>query len=126
MANTFKNDFQKQINSISNQINKGMNYEYCPECGSSDFENDCCENFKDSTQSGFDYISDVLDIQFIVDDDGNCLGARILVAFGGPNIWINTQTKTVEGYWWQDTAFSSYYDDPMDIDGACRELWECK
>ena len=126
MANTFKNDFQQQINSIADQINDGMDYEYCPDSGSSDFENDCCEHFKDNTQSGFDYISDALDIQFIVDGNKEYLAARILVAFGGPNIWINTQTKTVEGYWWQDTAFSSYYDDSMDIDGACRELWECK
>ena len=126
MANTFKNDFEQQINSIADQINDGMDYEYCPDCGSSDFENDCCEHFKESTQSGFDYISDALDIQFIVDGNKEYLAARILVAFGGPNIWINTQTKTIEGYWWQDTAFSSYYDDPMDIDGACRELWECK
>ena len=36
MANTFKNDFKQQINSIANAINDGINYEYCPDCGSSE------------------------------------------------------------------------------------------
>ena len=80
----------------------------------------------DDIISGFDYLQDVLDIQYIVNGNGEYFAARILVAFGGPNIWINTQTKTVEGYWWSDSAFSSYYDDAINIDDACRELWECR
>lgn len=84
------------------------------------------ENLNNSIMSGYDYLNDALDIQYIVDGEGNYIAARILVAFGGPNIWINTQTKTVEGYWWGDSAFASYYDDAMNIDEACNEFWDCK
>ena len=76
--------------------------------------------------SGFDYLSDILDIEYYVNGQGEYLGARILVAFGGPNIWIDTRFERVEGYWWGDSFTQSYYRDEMDIDGACSELWGCR
>lgn len=75
--------------------------------------------------SAFDYLQDALDIEYIVDRDGEYLGARVLVAFGGPNIWINTRTKTVEGYWWSDRAESSF-EDNLGLDDALEELWNCR
>jgi hypothetical protein len=75
------------------------------------------------TQSVYDYLQDVLDIEYIVNSKGEYLGARILVAFGGPNIWINTRTKQVEGYWWGDSCIMSYSRDEMGIDEAVGELW---
>jgi hypothetical protein len=38
----------------------------------------------EENQSAFDYLNDALDIQYIVDGAKNYLGAKILVAFGGP------------------------------------------
>jgi len=75
--------------------------------------------------SAFDYLSDVLDIEYIVNSKKEYLGARILVAFGGPNIWINTRTKQVEGYWWGDSSILSYENDAMDLDSALSELYNC-
>lgn len=76
--------------------------------------------------SGYDYLSDVLDIEYVIASDGStCLGARILVSFGGPNIWINTRTNEVEGYWWGDTARASYNDE-IGIAETIEELWGCK
>jgi len=75
--------------------------------------------------SAFDYLQDVLDIEYIVSSKKEYLGARILVAFGGPNIWINTRTKQVEGYWWGDSCIMSYDQDAMDLDGALSELYNC-
>ena len=74
--------------------------------------------------SGYDYLIDVLDIEYIVNGNREYIGARVLVAFGGPNIWINTRTNTIEGYWWGDKA-SANYSDEIDLDDALRELWEC-
>lgn len=74
---------------------------------------------------GYEYISDALDIEYIVNKDKEILGARILVAFGGPNIWINTRTKQVEGYWWGDSCIMSYDRDEMDIAGAVESIYEC-
>lgn len=75
--------------------------------------------------SAFDYLQDALDIEYIVNAKGEYLGARVLVAFGGPNIWINTRTKTIEGYWWSDKAFASF-DDNLGLDEALEELWNCR
>jgi hypothetical protein len=75
--------------------------------------------------SGYDYLSDVLDIEYIVNSKKEYLGARILVAFGGPNIWINTRTQQVEGYWWGSSSIWSYSEDAMDIDSALEDLYNC-
>jgi len=74
---------------------------------------------------GFEYLSDALDIEFIVNSQREVLGARILVAFGGPNIWINTRTKQVEGYWWSDKFVMSYDNDEIGLDDAIETLWSC-
>ena len=79
----------------------------------------------ENEQSAFDYLQDALDIQYIVDGNKEYLGARILVAFGGPNIWINTQSKQVEGYWWQDKYTESYRSDELGLNEACSELLNC-
>lgn len=74
----------------------------------------------------FDYLQNALDIEYTVSGKGKYLGARILVAFGGPNIWVNTRTQTVEGFWWADRAQAVYRNDWLGLDDACRELWECR
>lgn len=135
MSTETKTDLQKHVDAIAHGIQSGVKYETCPDCHGDldyasfdDVRDPCssCEHYHGLTMDGIHYLSDVLDIQYIVSGAGEYLAARILVAFGGPNIWINTQTKTVEGYCWGDSAFASYYNDEMDIDGACSELWECR
>ena len=76
--------------------------------------------------SAYDYLNDALDIEYIVNGMGEYIAARVLVAFGGPNIWINTRNKTVEGAWWSDSATVSYYNDAIGLDDALQELWECR
>ena len=79
---------------------------------------------EDEPLSAFDYLQDALDIEYIVNSKKEYLGARVLVAFGGPNIWINTRTKTVEGYWWGDSATASFQDN-IGLDEALEELFSC-
>jgi hypothetical protein len=75
--------------------------------------------------TAFDYLQDALDIEYIVNGKGEYLGARVLVAFGGPNIWVNTRTGTVEGAWWSDRAEASFTDN-IGLDDALSELWACR
>jgi len=75
--------------------------------------------------SGYDYLTDALDIQYIISSDKKYLGARVLVAFGGPNIWINTQKQMIEGYWWGDTEYAYYQEDNLDLDSALEEIYNC-
>lgn len=74
--------------------------------------------------SAYDYLEDALDINWILNSDRSYKGARILVAFGGPNIWIDTTTNTVEGYWWGD-KYSARFDDQIGLDEALEELFAC-
>jgi hypothetical protein len=106
------NRLKEQVDSIAFTLTNG-------------FEGYMEENEYGETQTAMDYLQDVLDIQYIVTGSGDYLGARILVAFGGPNIWVDTQKGIVEGHWWGDYAKASF-DDFMDLDGALSELWACR
>lgn len=79
----------------------------------------------DGEFSAFDYLQDALDIEYIVNSKGEYLGARILVAFGGPNIWIDTRRGRVDGYWWAD-SYSTSFKDNLGLDEALAELWACR
>ena len=102
-----KSNLQNHVDSIAHDLDNGLT------------------NEEGEPVHGFDYLEDVLDIQYIVTSEKQYIGARVLVAFGGPNIWINTQTKTIEGYWWDESAFASYYNDEIGLDEALEELWNC-
>ena len=94
-----------------------------------DIERGTWEGFEPTEDSpepnGFDYLSDALDIEYIVNGKREYLGARVLVAFGGPNIWINTRTKTVEGAWWGTHVSAPYHQDSLGLDEALETLWGC-
>jgi len=62
------------------------------------------------------------DIRYLVDSRKRYLGAELLVAGGGPTIWVNTWTKEVEGYWGGDKVTWSFVDN-LDLDGYCEELY---
>ena len=104
------NDLQEQVKHIADEITAGT------------FEHEEAEE-EGRDPNGFDYIRDALDIQYTVSGSKDYLGARILVAFGGPNIWIDTRTKTVEGYWWDGKAEAGYVD-TLNLDDVCCELYE--
>lgn len=117
---------------IAKQIETGEFDRYCEFCGHDEFDMDdggreTCAKCKEEAapQSAMDYLSDVLDIQYIVNGKREYLGARVLVAFGGPNIWVDTQKQLVEGHWWNDSAKVSYSNDGMGLDEALSELWGC-
>jgi len=112
-----KQQLQEMVDNIANNIQHGMTYE---EAGMDHEANDC---EPDDQISGFDYLQDCLDIQYIVTGGSEYLGARVLVAFGGPNIWINTQSELVEANWWGDYAVARIDGDSMGLDEALQELW---
>ena len=64
------------------------------------------------------------DIRYYVDREKQYLGAEILVAGGGPTIWVNTYTGYVEGYWGGDKVLEPFRDE-LDLDGYCEELFGC-
>ena len=68
----------------------------------------------------YDYLQDVYAINYTINSSRDYLGARLLVAGGGPNIWVNTENNCIEGYWGGDEV-SVYYIDNLGLDDAVEE-----
>lgn len=108
---------QRHVEMIARDIEHGLEMEehhdgYDPE-------------YPDELMSGFDYLADVLDIEYILSSDREFKSARVLVAFGGPTIWIDFERKAVDLYWWGDRATAYFNDDAMGVEEALRELFYC-
>lgn len=93
-------------------------------CNAEDAKAQGVEDYTEA--SSMDYLTDVLDIEYIVSSDRTYKAARILVAFGGPNAWINTRTNQLEVAWWSEPV---YRDLPREfceaLDEALEELYNC-
>ena len=67
----------------------------------------------------------VYDIEWITHQDHSYKAARLLVAGGGPNIWVNLQTNTVDGYWGTDKCSWGFVDE-IGLDDYLEEMHGCK
>jgi len=67
----------------------------------------------------------VLDIEWITHNDHKYKAARLLVTFGGPNVWVNLQTNTVDGYWGTDKVHWGFVDN-IGLDDYLEEIHGCK
>ena len=70
------------------------------------------------------FMEGVYDIEWITYQDGRYKAARLLVAGGGPNIWVNLQTNTVDGYWASDKCSWGFVDN-IGLDEYLEELHAC-
>jgi hypothetical protein len=102
-------DVTDQVQHIANMLTNGFGDEL---------------NHDEEEMSAFDYLQDVLAIEYIVNSKKEYLGARLLVAFGGPSIWVDTRKGIVEGFWWGDNATASFVDN-IGLDDALSELFNC-
>ena len=57
-----------------------------------------------------EWMEGVYDVRYLVDREKEYMGAMLLVAGGGPTIWVNTWTKEVEGYWGGDRVTWAFQD----------------
>ena len=84
-----------------------------------------CKDIAEEISAGKENVhkwqEDVYDIEWITFRDRSYKAARLLVAGGGPNIWVNTQTCTVDGYWWGDTCKVPFADN-LGLDEYLEEL----
>lgn len=85
-----------------------------------------CEHEEhDFHATAWDYLEDVLDIQYLVSSQREYLGARLLLSWGGPNTWLDTRSGQVTVYWGSDKATVEV---PLSftgaLDEALAELWE--
>ena len=75
-------------------------------------------------ETASDWMEGVYDIRYIVDREKRYLGAELLVAGGGPTIWVNLESMYVEGYWGGDKVQEPFRDN-LGLDNYCEELYGC-
>ena len=88
-----------------------------------------CKNIAEDITAGkedvHEWMNDVYDIEWITHNDHSYKAARLMVAGGGPNIWVNLQTNTVDGYWGCDKVEHGFIDN-IGLDDYLEELHSCK
>jgi hypothetical protein len=87
----------------------------------------CALDYEPDQMSVYDFIADALDIEVSCGLDREYRSARVMVACGGPNIYIDTARKAVELYWWTDRAEYPISSSAADaLDEAIAEYWEVR
>lgn len=93
----------------------------CPDCGE-------IHDVDDLEALGvWDYMDDVLDIEYRVSGRMELRSVQVMVACGGPNIYIDTGARAVKLFWWGDKA--EFPLDPVACDGIdewAEQLFECR
>lgn len=71
----------------------------------------------------YDYY-EAYSIKYIVDQQGNLADVIILLAGGGPNIWLDTHAQEVQGFWGSTKYTKPIYDYQYIID-YFDEKYQC-
>lgn len=94
---TYEEEFQQNFNKMVDRIADTL--EDIKDNGFYEFEDD-------NDEDGRYYFDDIYNLDVIWRMGYGLMGVRVMVACGGPNIWIDTFEKTVHGYWGGDEAVS--------------------
>ncbi len=89
------NDLRNYLESIRDDLNALYNEEWTDE------EREALEEQGEPCDL-WEYLEEVLDVEYILDSRFCLVGCKVYVALGGPNIHINTQDDTIVGYWGAD------------------------
>ena len=115
------------------------NVYHCPECGEEirmpddvgdKYRCPHCHTVADIDDyeqlSVWDFLSDVFDIEYRCSSSKEYRSVRIMVACGGPNIYIDTADAMVKLYWWNERAeYPLSYEARDAIDEWAEEYWNC-
>lgn len=145
-TNQANRDHCKSIADTLDLIANGQLYK-CPECGEyvnieDHAENEdlydaiflgntctCpeCDNEAEFEQvSMYDWLEGALDFDYIIGSDRQYKACRVVVACGGPNIYVDTLRGSVDLYWWADRASYDLSRATCEaLDEAMQELFEC-
>ena len=89
---------------------------------------DQCKHIAEDITAGKEdahkWMEDVYDIEWITYQDKSYKAARLLVAGGGPNIWVNLKSSIVQGYWWGDYYEYGFVDN-IGLNDYLEEIYDC-
>ena len=74
------------------------------------------------TETASDWMEDVYDIRYIVDREKRYYSAEMMVAGGGPTIWVSLNEMEVQGYWGGDRV-NVPFSDNLGLDDYCEEMY---
>ena len=136
---------KKIVNQLEAVVN-GVMIE-CPHCGNytgkrnyydSDYETCVCEHCGETIEdaadadeiSVYDYLADrIFDMACTVSLEYNGLtlrGCKVMIACGGPNVYLNTNSGDVELFWWNEQGRYPMSGDVVEaVDEFAREMLEC-
>jgi len=72
-----------------------------------------------------EWMEGVYDIRYLVDREKRYMGCELMVAGGGPTVWVNVYTKEVEGFWGFDKVIEPFIDE-IGMDDYLEEMYGCK
>jgi len=86
-----------------------------------------CKNIAEDISNGdgtsaSEFMDSTYDIRYIVDREKRYIGAELMVAGGGPTVWVNLYTGYVEGYWGGDKVEQPFTDN-LGLDDYCEEMY---
>ena len=73
-------------------------------------------------QSASDWMEGTYDIRYLVDREKRFMAAEIMVAGGGPTIWVDTWENEVKGYWGSDRVTVPFADN-LNLNDYCEEMY---
>ena len=76
------------------------------------------------TETAHDWMEGTYDIRYLVDREKRFMAAEIMVAGGGPTIWVDTWDQEVKGYWGSDRVTEPFID-TLDLNDYCEEMYGC-
>lgn len=90
----------------------------CPNCGEVTSVDDW------EWLSIWDFLSDVFDVEYRCGSDRELRSVRVMVACGGPNIYLDSASKDVELYWWNERArYPMSYEAAEALDQWGEDCW---
>ena len=73
-------------------------------------------------ETAHDWMEGTYDIRYLVDREKRYMAAEILVAGGGPTIWVDTWENEVKGYWGSDRVTVPFADN-LGLNDYCEEMY---
>lgn len=124
-----KNEHVEYCKAISNELNEyysGLIYNVDGELVNC-LETDNPDIYDYEACSLWDYIDNSFDIEYTVSLGSDYIkGCRIMIACGGPNVYINTLNRQVELFWWNECGSYPIEPEVADaIDEIVQEYKDC-
>ena len=145
MNEAFEKECIESCKDIAETIEAYANKEVyrCPECNEKIFWNDenydeetetytcphCGEKLAENTLESVyldDYFDDYYDVEYRIDEQRRYRSVEVMVACGGPNIYVDTARKGVFLYWgFTNAHWNLTYNACDKIDDIFEELYRC-